>query len=93
MLTAAGQAANSGDAASAASFVRSAAADFHEVAVLAAADPAIAVPSEAAANHLMASAVALESGQYTLATEEVNAATSSVDQATAAVGATDVPGC
>jgi hypothetical protein len=93
MLTAAGQAANNGDVASAVSFVRSAAADFHAVAVLTAADPAISSLEERAANHLYASAAALESGQYTIAIQELNAATSVIDQATTAVESTDIPGC
>jgi hypothetical protein len=93
MLTAAGQAANNGDVASAVSFVRSAASDFHAVAVLTAADPAISSLEESAANHLDASAAALESGQYTLATQEVNAATSSIDQATTAVENTTASAC
>jgi hypothetical protein len=93
MLTAGGQAATNGDAQSAASFVRLAAEDLHQIAVLTQADPAIAVPAEQAAAHFEASASALESGQITLATEEMYAGGDSVEQATAAIGFTDAPIC
>jgi hypothetical protein len=93
MLTAGGQAATNGDAQSAASFVRLAAEDLHQIAVLTEADPAIAVPAEQAAAHFEASASALESGQLTLATEEMYAGGDSVEQATAAIGLTDAPVC
>jgi hypothetical protein len=93
MLTAGGRAASNGDAVSAATFARSAASDFHEVAVLTELDPAISVSSEQTADHLDAAAAAIDDGQWTLAGQELDAAGDSLDQTTAAIGLTDAPIC